>query len=220
MNRLEQILNKELKRLEKKAHLAHNECEEALLIVNEYLEIHQQFSSIVAKKAINTEIVKQLQKLDKRQKRADKIRKKDLAQLIRNETITASELDAFAEMLKIHQAENDIKQIAPISYTATKKHIEDVIAHYNSLDNAFKKMSEITGISVDSKMGTAIWNPMDLLIKNTSALIGDHFEQLSWFIFDNNQGKAGLGATINGQWTDINTVDDLVNLIRESTCNK
>lgn len=114
MNKPEQILNKELKNLEKKAHIAHNECEEALLIVNEYLEIHQQFSAIVAKKVINQEIVKQLQKLDKRQKRADKIRKKDLAQLIRNETITAAERDAFAEMLKIRQAENDIKQIAAI----------------------------------------------------------------------------------------------------------
>lgn len=94
-----------------------------------------------------------------------------------------------------------------------EKEIQKAIDKYHELDKFWRGFSDATGIDYDSQLGDMIWKTFDLYTDTVQKLIRDEYEDLDWFIFDNDCGRNKLEATINGKKKKIKTVKDLAKLI-------
>lgn len=96
------------------------------------------------------------------------------------------------------------------------KLIEDLVKHYRELSDSFDQIDKLFG-GGESKFFNSVWNAFDAYTRAVEKLTGDHFESISWFLFDNECGKRGLICGLSGEKFEVKTVGDLVKFIELST---
>ncbi|MGB1304036.1 hypothetical protein [Pseudoalteromonas marina] len=92
--------------------------------------------------------------------------------------------------------------------------IKKLVIIKNEIDESFDSLADVTGATVDSPLGEAIYSSLSLHLKTLSELIGDDFEWLAWFVWENDCGASGLEAGETGNLKPVRTAKDLTKLIR------
>ena len=78
------------------------------------------------------------------------------------------------------------------------KLVNDLVAHYSALTKVFTDLSALTGSQPEARLNTVVWDSFDGYTKAVSNAIGDHFEYVSWYIWENSCGKRGFEVSWNG----------------------
>ena len=92
--------------------------------------------------------------------------------------------------------------------------IESVIKSYKELDGMYDDFYKITNSPPDSPLFNAVFTVVDRYINAVSELVGDDWERVSWYIFENNCGEGGMTVKINeGKEELVDTVEKLVEMI-------
>jgi hypothetical protein len=86
--------------------------------------------------------------------------------------------------------------------------------HYNDVDKVFDLLSDLTGCAADSKLENPVWQMFQGYTGVVSALIGDDGEWLYWYLYDNEQGKRGMEAEVNGKVRKVRKLKDLLRVIK------
>lgn len=92
--------------------------------------------------------------------------------------------------------------------------IKDLIKHYQELNSNFDSIYKLFG-SADSKFTDSVWNAFEAYMRLVQKTVGDKLDWISWFIYDNQCGKANMVYPVNGNKTKVKTVGKLVELIEE-----
>ena len=91
------------------------------------------------------------------------------------------------------------------------KEIEICITQYQALskemDIVYKHPGD-NGSFIDT-----VWEMFDRYTDTVEMLIGDHFNNLSWYMLENDCGKDAMERTVDKKKRKIKTVKDLVWLI-------
>lgn len=88
-----------------------------------------------------------------------------------------------------------------------------ILEQWQSTSEALNKASDHLlefGMSIESETVSAIHDAMDQMTKLASAAVGDAFEVLSWYQYDNAMGALGLQVTANNEAREIRTLEDLL----------
>lgn len=96
-----------------------------------------------------------------------------------------------------------------------KELINDVICYYKKIDKNYDKLNDFFGISPDVGFFNDVFEMEEEYISVVQKLIGDDSESIMWYIFDNNCGKKGKEASVNGKKKKIKNINDLIWLIYE-----
>lgn len=94
-----------------------------------------------------------------------------------------------------------------------KKDVSDIVNFSKKISSLYDNFNKLFG-NFDGKVSDLI---SDLLEKNIE-LVEEKYdckEDIGWFIFDNDYGKNGYEISIDGIGFEINTIEDLWNVITE-----
>jgi hypothetical protein len=96
------------------------------------------------------------------------------------------------------------------------KAVQAVVAKYDRLDSEWKKAVTIFGTH-DNPLFEATWGAFDAYVSAVAETIGDDWEWLHWFIYENSCGRKGMEAkgAMSGL-RKIKTAAQLVALIEEA----
>ena len=100
-----------------------------------------------------------------------------------------------------------------------KELVNNLVSNYKKISENYGKLDEIFGISPDCKFFDSVFKMEEEYISVVQKLVGDDTESVMWYIFDNNCGKDGKKASVNGKEKYIKNVDDLIWLICEGKWN-
>ena len=103
----------------------------------------------------------------------------------------------------------------PLSKSERIKLIEEVIARYKELSNLSDTLNDLFGATADCKVLDPVWGAHDSYSEAVSKLIGDDFDWLGWYIYENDCGEKGMAAKASS-WKKnrpIKTVKDLEKII-------
>jgi hypothetical protein len=89
------------------------------------------------------------------------------------------------------------------------KLIEEVIKRYKELSKGMDEVSALFG-SADSNFTNSVWNTFDAYVDCVGKLIGDEFDYINWFIFENDCGKGHMECGFEGKEYKIKNIKDLV----------
>ena len=78
-----------------------------------------------------------------------------------------------------------------------------------ALDKASEHLLKF-GMSMESETVAAVHDAMGEVTKLASVAVGDAFNMLSWYQYDNAMGARGLQVTVNGEAREIRTLEDLL----------
>ena len=90
--------------------------------------------------------------------------------------------------------------------------VNRAISQREMLDVIYEKLRAV-GMEIDSPVVDAMYITHDDYVSLVSEMIGDTYEWLAWYLNENEVGKAGLIAKINGVETIIDSVDKLMILL-------
>ena len=103
--------------------------------------------------------------------------------------------------------------------------VNALVAHYRKLTKTFDALDDLMGSSPDSEIYTVVWAGFEAYTKAVSVAIGDNFDYVSWYIWDNSCGKRGLEVSWNNGNVRVfvKTAKDLIKVIdaneRSGTCH-
>jgi len=86
-------------------------------------------------------------------------------------------------------------------------------ASYLELDLQMDRLSAVVGSMVHSPFGEAVWGAWDNYTRALAELVGDGYEWLNWYCFDNDMGKKACKAGWEGDMRPITQAADLLWLI-------
>lgn len=73
------------------------------------------------------------------------------------------------------------------------KKIEGVIKHYNTLDKNMEDMSRLLGrMDLEGGLWKDLYELFDDYAQSVSHEIGDEWESIHWYIFENHCGQRGM----------------------------
>lgn len=107
------------------------------------------------------------------------------------------------------------KKATPILTGNEFRVLNAVIHDYIKISEQCNKLCALFGM-VDyhaSPLMRVIWEAFDRYVENTSELIGDHHDYLSWYIHDNQLGKLGKTTTCGQKIVKITNVVELADVI-------
>lgn len=78
-----------------------------------------------------------------------------------------------------------------------------------ALDRASEHLLKF-GMSIESETVAAVHEAKDQVTKLASEAVGDAFDMLSWYQYDNPMGALVMRVTVNGETRDIKTLEDLL----------
>ena len=90
------------------------------------------------------------------------------------------------------------------------KRIETLVDTYCKLEGAFDSLNTSIGLDPNSLLFNASWKAFHLALNATAELIGDKFEWLDWYIYENQCGTKGLEAGPKDGTKPINNPEDLL----------
>ena len=91
--------------------------------------------------------------------------------------------------------------------------IDLVCAIITESDKAYDELARVVGRDPESALWGVMYKAQSALVAQTSKLIGDEGEWLSWFIWENECGRKGLQAGYDKKMTRIKTAAQLARLI-------
>jgi hypothetical protein len=85
------------------------------------------------------------------------------------------------------------------------------------LDNAFDKLKEAVGETVESPLFNAAYVLFDAYTDATAKLVNDNGQWLTWFMYDNDAGANEMEASPGKRYPmrEIKTLEDLEKLIAQ-----
>lgn len=92
------------------------------------------------------------------------------------------------------------------------KLVTELVHHHKKLENLSDSISNIFG-TCDGKLYDTVYNMFDAYTDAVSDAIGDDFEYVQWYIFENECGKRGLICSFGKKDCHIKTVSDLIEFI-------
>ena len=93
-------------------------------------------------------------------------------------------------------------------------------ASYLELDLQMDRLSAVVGSMVHSPFGEAVWGAWDNYTCALAELVGDGYEWLNWYCFDNDMGKKAYEAGWEGDMRPITQATDLLWLIEGGAGDK
>lgn len=97
-----------------------------------------------------------------------------------------------------------------------KEKIEHFIRLYEDRNGLLDDFQSLFGVSDDSRVFELFSMLDDYMLTLLEEVIGDDDKWVEWYIYENDCGGRGFEAGYDGIKKPINSVDDLVELIRES----
>ena len=99
--------------------------------------------------------------------------------------------------------------------------ITDLIKRHDELEKQCDAFCKITGADYGSPLFTAMWRMFEGYVYTLSELINagttPRENWLTWYVWENHCGKAGLPASAGeAKMRPINNVEDLVKLIKQT----
>ena len=92
--------------------------------------------------------------------------------------------------------------------------LKRTVAAYRLLDEEWDRLRRLTGADSDSALGSAVWEPITLLIEAVSERLGDDNGILDWFVWENDCGLKNFGHSLpDGTMRDVSTLDDLLDVM-------
>lgn len=95
-----------------------------------------------------------------------------------------------------------------------KQLIKEFIGLKAVVDDAYDQMRALTGMSPESPLGRVIYQTLDAYLQTLQRLIDPDNDWLDWFVWENDCGKQGLSAGYGDKMTPINSLDDLIELMK------
>lgn len=95
----------------------------------------------------------------------------------------------------------------------TRKKLEKYIELHKKLNKATEELSGV-GFSPECPLFDSVFALEDFATNLLSETIGDDFQFLSWFLYENECGKKGLKAGKKGKMKKIKTIEDFFWLIK------
>ena len=86
---------------------------------------------------------------------------------------------------------------------------------YVRLERVFKDLKGVFGDLVNSELFGAMWGNFDKYSEMLERVLGDGNQTLRWFWLDNEMGKKGLGAIVDGVEKKVEGLKELLWLIGE-----
>ena len=83
---------------------------------------------------------------------------------------------------------------------------------HEQLEKAFNDLNKVVGCATDSPLGDAVFTGFDAYTDALSQLLGDDFEFLPWYCFDNSMGKKGMMAKA-ANWKKKRKITTLAHLL-------
>lgn len=80
-------------------------------------------------------------------------------------------------------------------------------------DATIQPVIDALALCGEDPITNTVWQLQSELTKAYAALIGDAFESMSWFAAENDMGRNGMDAGVDGNTRPIRTVEDLLWLI-------
>ena len=91
--------------------------------------------------------------------------------------------------------------------------LDETVRLYKELSAACEAFADLTGAAYDKGLLDKVWRCVEYHRRHTAALIGDDFDWLSWYIFENDCGERGHKAGFSGKERPIRTTRDLLRVM-------
>jgi len=87
--------------------------------------------------------------------------------------------------------------------------IEKSINDIKNNDEKISAVAQVVGLDVDTPLIEPFYRLKEQLIASLEVIAGDEFDNISWFIFDNEYGARKLEAGCKKDMREIDTVEKL-----------
>lgn len=91
--------------------------------------------------------------------------------------------------------------------------IDIVIRRKQAVEGLVSDLEAHFGHIAESRVFDELYSVLEAAINATSVAIGDNFEWLDWYIYENSCGASEYEATANGITKKVCCIDDLLDLI-------
>lgn len=91
-----------------------------------------------------------------------------------------------------------------------------VVKLVRDVDAAYDATKAGIGCDIEAPLWQAVFAMQAELIKQAAKLIGDQYDWLDWFVYENDCGTKGLEAGFERKLRKIRTPADIVRLIEET----
>ena len=89
-----------------------------------------------------------------------------------------------------------------------------VVAAKKLLDEEWDRLRKLIGCDCDSAFGSAVWEPITLLIEAVEQVISDDHAVLSWYVWENDCGAKRLEYSLPDlTMREVVTIDDLLDVL-------
>lgn len=89
-----------------------------------------------------------------------------------------------------------------------------VVAAKKLLDEEWDRLHKLLGCDGESAFGSAVWEPITLLIEAVEQLLADDQSTVSWFVWDNECGANRLEHSNRDRtMREVVTIDDLLDVL-------
>ena len=87
------------------------------------------------------------------------------------------------------------------------------VEDHNRMEAQMEALDSVVGPMVESPLFEAVWDMFDSYTEAVAANVGDTQKWLDWYLWENDMGKKGLGASPNAD-TEPVAVDSTEKLLR------
>ncbi len=84
-------------------------------------------------------------------------------------------------------------------------------------DDLYDNLKLSFGDCIESPLFAQLFATEDLALTYLKKLIGDEYDWLDWFIYENDCGKKGYEAGEKGNLKPVKTIEDILEIIESST---
>lgn len=101
-----------------------------------------------------------------------------------------------------------------VSDRAMLTHIKRVVEACRNLNRLYDRVDAVMGVNCEKPLFKVAYDVFERYLESVSVILGDDAGWLSWYIWDNECGRRGLEASLNGKMVKITTPRLLLRVIR------
>jgi len=87
--------------------------------------------------------------------------------------------------------------------------VEKLISEYAEIEERVDELTKVFPLAFESPLIECMWSVFSGKVDIVSGIVGDNGEWISWYIYENKSGKAGLEAGTDENMRKIKDLDDL-----------